>query len=294
MVLKKNGANWDPVGLPFDSDVYALDTHYGLLVCGGAFVMSISPIDPLLDHVAQFDGSAWSMLGDGLDATVYDLHSFNADLYAGGECRVDSLPTFGLARLGDDVATWEHLMPNQTGYLNYFDGACRINTIDDANGEVYVGGAFTMPGMMFYGNNLMRFWGVPDAFDAWALNDGAVLDIAQRNDQLVMAGAFQNDQFSPVPYIGSTDLPSAIGEPTLPVFSVSPNPADDHLLVRIDGPLRPGTMMDVLDASGRVVLPTRAAVSKVTRLDVAALTDGTYLLRLTTSGRASTRSFLKR
>lgn len=294
MVAKKNGANWDPVGSAFNDMVRALEDRDDELVAGGDFTSMISPMPVLAQRVARFTGSDWSQLADGLNAPVHDLHDLNGDLYAGGECRVDSLPTFGLARLGPAATAWEMMMPNQTGYLDYFDGACRVNTIDDANGELFVGGSFTLLGLMYYGNNLMRFWGTPDAFDAWALNDGAVLDIEQRANQLVMAGEFQNDQFTPVPHIGSTDLVAAIGEgPALPPFSVSPNPASDHVVVRIDGTRATGTTVDVLDAAGRVVIAPTPVNASVTRLDVSALPKGTYVLRLTTAGAVGTRSFVR-
>lgn len=298
-VLELVGAYWLPTGsawTEFNGDVLALNDHYGQLVCAGAFTeLGMFGGGPAMAHVAVFDGLGdWTQLADGLDATVNDLYSFQLALYAGGDMRVDSLPTFGLARLGDDVATWDHLMPNQSGYIDWFNGECRISTIHEGNGQLFVGGAFTMPGFMYYGNNLMRFEGVPDIFSAWALNDGRVNDIAVHDGALVIGGQFVSDQGDPVPHVGRTDLSTGIGEEMGLPFTIAPNPVTDVLSIALGTAPSAGTRITIVDATGRSVLEPRRTITAVNTIDVRVLAPGTYIVRVQAGARVSVASFVKR
>ena len=294
MVLQKAGGSWVPVGFAFDEAVLALNDHDGVLVCGGEFTQGVSPLDPLLAHVAMYNGS-WLQLADGLDAPVRDLHRFNDKLLAAGDMRVDSVVTFGFADLSAGATTWQLQMPNQWGYTNYFDGACRINSIADAGGELFLGGYFVLYSGLSAGSGVARWSGVPDAFEAIAMVDAGVKVLSPWNTTLVMGGAFLTNSLAPVPYIGYTDLVSGIHEPGIGIeAALAPNPATDQLLVTLGRMPELNTTMEVLDATGRQVMGPRAVTAIELRLDVQDLASGTYLARLNAPAGSTVLPFTKR
>ena len=295
-VLGLYGGNWQPLGNPFNNEVLTLQDHYGSLVCGGAFTQGAGPLDPVLSHVAVYGSANWGQLADGLDATVYDLHAFNGELFAGGEMRVDSLPMFGFARLGSGAPAWELLMPNQLGYIDYFDGTCRVEAITDDGTAVFIAGAFDLFGMMTFGTNVAHWSNFPDAFEALANTDGAVHTLATLSSlpHLIMGGVFQNNNSVAVPFVGYTDLQAGIGESSDHLaFSISPNPTTDQLLIALAETHTTNTV-SVIDANGREVIAPLPVNGREVRVDVRSLAAGHYLARLSTPKGARTLPFVKR
>lgn len=78
--------------------------------------------------------------------------------------------------------------------------------------------------------------------------------------------------------------------PAADAFSIFPNPANDVLFVRTPAGLQGAVRVEILDVTGRVVLDRRlpANAGGTTNVDISALTNGRYALRL--SGMAGSRT----
>src|SRR4051812_19469664 len=82
---------WDPVGLGATSavpslgqPVYALNADKpGVLLAGGLFVDAGG--HAVADHIASWNGAAWSALGSGLNGSVYAIEFADGKVYAGGD-----------------------------------------------------------------------------------------------------------------------------------------------------------------------------------------------------------------
>lgn len=83
---------------------------------------------------------------------------------------------------------------------------------------------------------------------------------------------------------------TSINETSAGGLSVFPNPTEGAVTVRADA-LRMGEPINILDASGRIVLNTRASAVGMAQLDVSGLADGIYTVR---SASGITTRFTKR
>lgn len=290
-VVRLTGTGWQAVGgslgTAFNDEVLALNDLDGGLTCGGRFTELGQFGGSPMAHVARIDaGGNWVQLGDGLDATVRDLHSHNGELYAGGDLIVDSLPTFGLARIAAGAITWELLLPNHATYLTYHNGEAHIGHMTTANGELYLGGAFQLNPMLGnYGQNVAHFWGVSDGLTAMSQVNARVHTVAPFNNLLVMGGAFTLNDLAPLPYVASTELFTSIpDQASASTIGVMPNPTTDEVLVTLDRSPASGAMLDLIDAQGRIVLEPRPVTSSTMTLDVRSLPAGAYTLRITDAG----------
>lgn len=294
-VLKLSGGSWIPVGTAFDDYVNALEERDGELVCGGAFTHIGSGGGPAAAHVAHYIGGAWSQLGNGLDATVYDLHTFNGALFACGDARVDTTATFGLARLVSSSVTWEPQMPGSGMYLDLLGGGCSVRSLADANGQLFLGGAFMYYGLMVSGAGVMEWLGSPDLFAAWALTDGPVAALSIWNNALVMGGAFAGNAGLSVPYIGYTDLIASVAEPSgASSLMLAPNPTSDLVAFQLQAAPETGTTVRVVDMDGREVITAVPVHARDVRIDVRDLTAGTYVVQLRSHAGSRSGSFVKR
>ena len=118
-------------GQPGDH-IRAFCRHDGRLIAGGEFfVPSILAGESHSHNVGWWDGEAWHRLGGGLNATVYDVVSYDGDLIAAGHFEyADGAPAAHLARW--DGSAW-HPLGDPDG---------DVNTLAVWNGELIVGGYF--------------------------------------------------------------------------------------------------------------------------------------------------------
>ena len=285
-VMKLDAGNWLPHGYPFDAPVYTLGDFAGQLVAGGAFTQSISPMDPLLGHVASFNGD-WYQLANGVDAPVHDLRVLNDTLYAGGDLYINIVPSFGLARVVAGAPDWELLMPNHTAYIIPGVGPTYINTLAYRNGSLYFGGEFGIMVGLSYGTNLGQFIGT-DNVAPLAVFDGTINSLVAFGNDLIAGGDFTQSNFAPTPYVAYTDLSVGVpeGTPMANLDGLWPNPASDVIALPV-AQFR-GQRARVVDATGRQVLEDRMISSDLLRMDVSALSPGAYHLQVL--GGATIRS----
>src|SRR5437667_10652494 len=85
--------------------VYAVAASGTNLYAGGSFNMAGGAT---ANHVARWDGSAWSALGSGVNGVVNDLAISGTDLFASGTFRIaGNVTANGIAKW--DGTTWAPL-----------------------------------------------------------------------------------------------------------------------------------------------------------------------------------------
>ena len=294
-VSKLVGLTWQNVGDNMNSSIEALTSFNGELVMGGSFTgeWSFGNPDSSIMHVARFDGSAWVQLGDGLNAAVHDLEVFEGQLHAGGDLYVNIAPVFGLARFAVGGTAWEQLMPNLTLYIYPGAGPTYISSLCVADTTLYLGGAFSIATGMSYGSNVASFYGLADYFTPTAMLDAPVNDIAIHGTQVVIGGEFVDANGVEVDHIASLELATGINGPQERLsMNLWPNPAQNNTTVSIGQALSPNALLEVSDATGRVLMSARMTGARHD-IDLSALANGAYTLRVNDGQRNGMMNFIK-
>ena len=151
-----DGAAWSPLGAgmpgqPFGAGVFALTRLGGNLIAGGNFNQAGSTA---ADHVAMWDGSTWSGLGN-ISSTNSALRAMttlaSGDVVVGGGfASAGGVPARNLARL--DGLGWHAFRSGMDGYLQV--------AVPLPNGDLLVGGRFTQIGGVAANNVARRVGGV--------------------------------------------------------------------------------------------------------------------------------------
>src|SRR3954464_15274206 len=83
-ITKSNAQTWSPVGASFDNNVYSFvtDTVNNVIYAAGHF-FNCGGVP--VNHIAKWDGSNWSALGNGTDLDVYSVAIYNGELYIAGQ-----------------------------------------------------------------------------------------------------------------------------------------------------------------------------------------------------------------
>lgn len=283
--------NWQNVGQQLNNTIHALGTFNGELVCGGAFSDNFMAGDSSIMHIARLNNNSWEQLADGLNGTVHDVLVHQGALYAAGDCVAEVSIYFGMARIAAGASQWEQLMPNLSNYMfSPLDGMTTINCLLEHEGRIYFGGDFYYAAdLMEYGRGIAVFNGLPDDIDPMGDFFGPVYDLELRaGSELVAAGASE-------PWANVAVLDLAMSMPDLGALAlpgVWPNPVVDQLQVRITGDLSTQARLEVLDAAGKVVLPSLPARSNVS-IDTHTLAAGPYALRITDGERSRAVRFVK-
>lgn len=291
VVQRLNGSTWELIGGSFDGPILALATHNGLLMAGGAFthLQGPPPATPVL-HIAELEGNAWGQHAEGLDGTVYTLLDVNGTLYAGGDLYTNIVPNFGLARIGQGSANWEQLLPNHVNYMPLDLGPSYISSLAERNGDLYFGGKFNIsPLLGEMGNHLGRFRGNADEVEALIQLDAHVNDVAVIGTNLFIGGEFA----VAFPHAAMLDVTAGIVTLEPSRFSVSPNPSADEIRITASDLDLQRATIDVLDATGRVVRAPVERTTTMVRIDIRALSSGTYRVRIGYEGGAALGSFVK-
>lgn len=287
-----DGAQWTPVGSPFNGPVNALATHHSALVAAGAFTSIESPsLPPPVLHVAVMGDVDWAQLGDGLDAPVHTLLDVNGTLYAGGDLFANIVVRFGLARIADTAETWELLLPNHGDYMNGGPGPSWIGSMVEFNNGIFVGGNFSISYMVgLYGNNVGWFNGTLDELQPMIVVDAEVKGVAIHDQNLIVGGAFD----ATYSHVVSLDLTTAVVDPAERVaFTLAPNPATDILRLTIGDMSKVNMTVTITDVSGRVVATLAKGSAPSMAIDVSHLPAGSYQLRTEVDGAVSAQRFVK-
>ncbi|MGN6519453.1 MAG: hypothetical protein ACTHK2_08530 [Dokdonella sp.] len=125
---------WSPLGSGMTrpggaATVRAITVQNGVVYAGGDFAHAGGVV---ANHVAAWNGSAWSQPGDGFDYDVHALAGWNGAVYAGGEMHASGLvPIASLARL--DGNAWVEVGGGVDG---------RVDALVGTLSGLFVGGDF--------------------------------------------------------------------------------------------------------------------------------------------------------
>lgn len=188
-VARWDGAAWTSLGTGASNGVNSGDVTAlavagnGDLYVGGRFIRAGSVS---VNHVARWNGTSWSALGTGMNGAVLSLAvASNGDVYAGGDFVQSS------SVVGNRVARWNGTAWTAlgTGIANGVNGSVKALAIG-ANGEVFVGGQFTLAGGAA-ARNAARWNGTAWTPLAMGLNSNVQALTVARNGDLYASGFFQ-------------------------------------------------------------------------------------------------------
>lgn len=177
LVAGWDGTQWTALGGPitataFGGEATSATTYEGDLILGGSFTTADGTP---ANKIARFDGTNWSAMGGGSNATVHAMHVYLGDLYAG---------MAGTANPGYQVGRWNGMSWDPFAYTND-----SIFALEEFEGKLYVGGNFsTIAGLAipflacWDGNG----WSAPGG----GLSGGAVWDLTVHGGRLYAAGQF--------------------------------------------------------------------------------------------------------
>ena len=149
-IARWNGSSWSALGNGLNDNVYALAVSGGDLYAGGDFTQicgdaACSAGNTPANHVAKWNGSSWSALGNGV-GTLSGRHAVNAlavrgtTIYAGGnfkEACGDATCTSGNTTV-NYIAAWDG-----TGWSALRDGVdSDVYALAVSGNDLYVGGIF--------------------------------------------------------------------------------------------------------------------------------------------------------
>lgn len=250
-----DGTVWSGTGGGVSGSVRAIAFAGPEIIVGGEFTMAGSVA---ANNIARFDGTTWQTFGDGVNGRVRAIFVNGSDVYVGGDfTEASGTAVRGLARW--DGLGWHELgsgLLNAT-ILNTSSGSVR--TLAGTDDGLFVGGSFTFAG-------------------GWSSQN-----IATWSDYIhVGVGA---------------ERPVELPHKASALDGNYPNPFSRSTTFRFELDAGDVVSLELFDALGRLV----AAPLERTRLasgfhevvfDGSALSPGTYLYRLTSSGRTDSGSLV--
>jgi hypothetical protein len=144
-IAQWNGSDWSALGNGVNDNVNALAASGGTLYVGGVFIQACGNAacnsgNLTVNHIAQWNGSIWSALGNGVNDNVTALAASSSRLYAGG--------AFTQA-CGNVACNSGNLTINHITQWNGSDWSTLGNGLDNAvlvlavsGSSLYVGGFF--------------------------------------------------------------------------------------------------------------------------------------------------------
>jgi len=211
-VAKWNGSAWSALGsngsgdgaIPSRGvgDVLALAVSGGDLYVGGRFV-NVAGI-PEADHVAKWNGSAWSALGSNgsgygaINGYVYALAVSGNDLYVGGLFeRAAGIPG------ADGIARWNGSAWSALGSNGAENGYFHVYAIAVSGSDVYAGGYFNDLAGIATADYIAKWNGTSwSALGSNGSGDGAlkapVYALAVSGPNLYVGGGFNNAAGNPL------------------------------------------------------------------------------------------------
>lgn len=254
-------------GGTLNGPVHTLTVHNDMLFCGGSFAASDSDT-VYQSHVAIWNGSDWSKVGNGLNGPVYALYSFNGLLYAGGAfSSSDSTEVLGVAAW--DGTDWKAV---GTGFTDSADTVFSLYAYDDT---LYAGGRFDSAGKV-YTQNFAKFDGVEWRSIGEGIN-GPVYDMEAYRGRLYIGGNFtKGDRLVSrnIVTFNNGNVPYSIDSPepdqSIQIF---PNPVSDVLHIQSNTPIQELRLHDALGKNTQIRWTNN-------QINVRNVSDGLYVLSI--------------
>ncbi len=151
-IAKWNGTSWSALGKGTSANVSAIAVNGTDVYAGGTFTMAgTSALNDCTDcaFISKWNGSAWSKLGQGIDAQAKAIAMVGNYLYVGGTFTQAGTSTAGdctdcihIARWDMQSSNWSALGKGISGGGTPYVYAIAVS----AAGDVYAGGGFTSAG----------------------------------------------------------------------------------------------------------------------------------------------------
>lgn len=173
-IARWTGTDWQPLGTgSYMGNLMRMCEYNGSLIAIGQFLPTA------LANIAEFNGSTWNTLGNGLNNTVTAIGVHDGSLYASGIFTASA--SISLPRVAQwDGATWQ---PMGTGFTR---GA---RALISHNGDLYAGA----DGALLNGvtNSTVVKWN-GTAWERVGVGISAVTSLASYNGQLYASGTFSS------------------------------------------------------------------------------------------------------
>ena len=114
--------------------IEAMAVHDGYLFVGGAFQSASGAFGSISQNVARWDGSMWSIAGNGFNNVVYSFGHYNGALYAGGDFQTSG------ATVCPRIAKWDGVQ--WTSINTVFANGGRVSAIKEYDDDLYIAGNF--------------------------------------------------------------------------------------------------------------------------------------------------------
>ncbi|MEP7170871.1 MAG: hypothetical protein ABI855_15995, partial [Bacteroidota bacterium] len=149
-IAKWDGTSWSAIGAGTNGDVNAFAVYNGDLYIGGDFTTANGVT---VNHVAKISGNTFTALGGGTDGIVNGMSAFQNSLYVTGT--FNNSGGVGTLNISRWDGSWHYL--SSLG-LTGMDGPGSCLTT--ANGNLYVGGIFSVAGSLIQANSIVK-WNAP-------------------------------------------------------------------------------------------------------------------------------------
>lgn len=211
-----DGKAWTTFGLPSTG---AMPSSF-VVVNGTLYAVGNVAVPGGIANIARWDGSTWQRFAtareNGIFAQVRAAGSYRGELVVGGRFNsIDGVPLESIARW--DGEAWRPFGP---GIINSGGGDFGVKAIQEYNGELYAGGAFTQINGSSWDDRLSlarwngAMWSVIGSIQQSSFR-GTVDAMCLYNDRLIVGGTFTSPGFGVAAWNGSAweSLAGGLGGP---------------------------------------------------------------------------------
>jgi Secretion system C-terminal sorting domain len=234
LFAKWDGAQWQTPnnsGFIYGNEVRTLQVFDNQLYLGGDFELATGA---LRLNIASYDGLQLLSSGFGVLTPVNDFEVLNNRLYAGCDW-IKGTDTCALSLF--DNGNWQTILgPSPGPSLTWFEGD--LKTLYANNGNLFIGGRFSITQMMAFGNNLGKITintadGGINTLAPLALTDSAIYSLFAWDGALGFAGLYTSTSNSTMNHIAVLSSEQLTGlakqEATEKKYLLYPIPAKDYI-----------------------------------------------------------------
>lgn len=197
-IAKWDGSSWSSLGYGLDGNVFAIVVNGSDVYVGGVFTNACGAPgcgsgNIPVNHIAKWNGTTWSAVGNGFDSAVFALAVSGSEVYVGGAftylCGNTACDTNN--QVVNRMARW-----NGTNWVSIGKGVNNhVLAIDVAGTDVYFGGGFQYLCNVDCSSanttvNFITKWDGTQLMPLGAGLNGAVSAIAVDSSNVYLGGSF--------------------------------------------------------------------------------------------------------
>ena len=281
LLAKYDGTSFTALSVPSEGggfQVLAIEFYQGQMYIGGNFYDTLTGVNDL----ERWNGSAFEPFGGispGFGASIVSAMVIHKnELYIAGSFNVASgFPS-------NNIVRWDgHQFKDVGGGTND-----QIKKMYVFNDEIYVSGYFSMAGNV--PANMLAKWDGQQWSEVCHGNyNNIITDFIVVGNDLYVTGGFTMIDSVPISYIGKYANIISVPEIEQIQFTLSPNPASDHVSVSSQVDI---SRLRVLDLQGRLIHAAAIRGREYT-LSIRDLSPGIYLFEVETEAGRMVRNLAK-